>query len=239
MLAISTELAPSLPRPTPAQFLVARRRRRRRPRDRLRTCRSGPRAARGRRDAAINPINAFCASRRTARHRALGRTWTCGQGIYTGLATLVAEELDADWSQVRVEGAAGNPKLYGNLDLGRRHPGHRRLDRASPTPGSATARPAPPRAPCWSQAAAETWDVPAAEITVSNGVLSHALGRSPRLRRARRPAAAQQAVRHEVELKDPCSLEAASATTAAPARFRRQDHGPGSSSRSTSGCRAC
>ena len=28
-----------------------------------------------------------------------------GQGTYTGLPTLVAEELDADWSQMRVDGA--------------------------------------------------------------------------------------------------------------------------------------
>ncbi|MGH6960020.1 MAG: molybdopterin cofactor-binding domain-containing protein, partial [Dongiaceae bacterium] len=41
-----------------------------------------------------------------------------GQGIYTGTATLVAEELDADWAQMRVEGGAGNPKLYGNLAWG-------------------------------------------------------------------------------------------------------------------------
>ena len=32
-----------------------------------------------------------------------------GQGTYTGLATLVAEELDADWSQIRVEGAPAGP----------------------------------------------------------------------------------------------------------------------------------
>src|SRR5690348_14667887 len=31
-----------------------------------------------------------------------------GQGPYTGLATLVAEELDADWSQMRAEGAPAN-----------------------------------------------------------------------------------------------------------------------------------
>ncbi|HMJ49851.1 MAG TPA: xanthine dehydrogenase family protein molybdopterin-binding subunit [Burkholderiales bacterium] len=38
-----------------------------------------------------------------------------GQGTYTGLATLVAEELDASWSQVRVEGAPADAKRYNNL----------------------------------------------------------------------------------------------------------------------------
>ncbi len=41
-----------------------------------------------------------------------------GQGVYTGLATLVAEELDAAWSQVRVEGAPADTKRYANLFMG-------------------------------------------------------------------------------------------------------------------------
>ena len=35
-----------------------------------------------------------------------------GQGPFTGLATLAAEELDADWRQVRAEHAPSNPELY-------------------------------------------------------------------------------------------------------------------------------
>src|SRR5215203_2849607 len=41
-----------------------------------------------------------------------------GQGPYHGLATLVAEELDADWSQMRADGAWGNTQYYGNLTWG-------------------------------------------------------------------------------------------------------------------------
>src|ERR1700730_17783360 len=32
-----------------------------------------------------------------------------GQGPFTGMATLVAEELDADWSQMRADHAPSNP----------------------------------------------------------------------------------------------------------------------------------
>src|SRR5579863_9436264 len=41
-----------------------------------------------------------------------------GQGAYTGIATIVAEELDADWSQVRVESAPADAKRYANLAMG-------------------------------------------------------------------------------------------------------------------------
>ncbi len=41
-----------------------------------------------------------------------------GQGSYNGLATILAEELDADWSLVRVESAPADAKRYANLNMG-------------------------------------------------------------------------------------------------------------------------
>src|SRR5262249_3848698 len=41
-----------------------------------------------------------------------------GQGNTTGLATIVADELDADWAQVRTEFAPANAALYNNLFFG-------------------------------------------------------------------------------------------------------------------------
>src|SRR5437763_10575364 len=44
-----------------------------------------------------------------------------GQGTYTGLATLGAEELDAAWPQVVVDGAPANAALYNDSLLGPIH----------------------------------------------------------------------------------------------------------------------
>jgi isoquinoline 1-oxidoreductase beta subunit len=41
-----------------------------------------------------------------------------GQGAYTGLATVVADELDADWAQIRVESAPADASKYANLAFG-------------------------------------------------------------------------------------------------------------------------
>jgi isoquinoline 1-oxidoreductase subunit beta len=41
-----------------------------------------------------------------------------GQGVTTGLRTIVAEELDAEWGQMRAEFAPADVTLYKNLAFG-------------------------------------------------------------------------------------------------------------------------
>ncbi|MGA3982422.1 molybdopterin cofactor-binding domain-containing protein [Ralstonia nicotianae] len=124
-----------------------------------------------------------------------------GQGTYTGLATIVAEELDAAWSQVRVEGAPADAKRYNNLKFG-----------PFQGTGGSTAI-----ANSWEQlrqagataramlvgAAAKQWQVPANEIRVEDGVVLHSRsGRKANFGQLAR-AAAQQPVPTDVKLKDP------------------------------------
>jgi isoquinoline 1-oxidoreductase beta subunit len=148
-----------------------------------------------------NPINAYLRIAPDGTVTVLSAHMDGGQGIYTGIATLVAEELDADWSQLRVEGAAGNPKLYGNLAWGGAVQG---TGGSSSIPSSweryrragAVAR------AMLVEAAAQAWGVPVAEIQVEKGVLRHASGRSAGFgdfadRAARVPPPA------DVGLKDP------------------------------------
>src|SRR5712672_1578265 len=124
-----------------------------------------------------------------------------GQGTYTGLPALVAEELDADWSQMRAEGAPADASRYNNLFWGP----------AQGTGGSTALANsyeqlrkagAPARAMLVSAAAAR-WNVPASEISVSKGVVFH----KPSARKATfgelAADAATQAVPADVQLKDP------------------------------------
>jgi len=102
----------------------------------------------------------------------LSAQFDTGQGIHTGIASLVAEELDAAWSQMRVEGVAGNTRLYGNVTWGGVMQG---------TGGSSSVvtsfdryRRAGATARAMLVAAAATrWGVPVSEIVVAEGVVSH------------------------------------------------------------------
>ncbi len=99
-----------------------------------------------------------------------------GQGAATGLATLVAEELDAAWDQVRVEFAPSNAKLYNNLQWGpyQGTGGSSAIANAYTQYRSAGAA----AKAMLVAAAAKAWGVPAGEITVSAGKLSHASGKA-------------------------------------------------------------
>ena len=112
-----------------------------------------------------------------------------GQGIHTGLATIVADELDADFDSVRVvnaaNGAGPNGDAYGNPDLGSAF----QLTGASNSMKGIWGRYRLAAAQARARlvaAAADTWDVHADEVEVENGVLRHASGRqaSPSSRRA-------------------------------------------------------
>jgi isoquinoline 1-oxidoreductase beta subunit len=124
-----------------------------------------------------------------------------GQGIYTGTATLVAEELDADWAQMRVEGGAGNPKLYGNLLWGGAIQGTGGSTAVASSFERYRRAGAMARAMLVDAAAAE-WQVPAGEITVANGVVSHGSGRTATFGELAE-AAAKLTPPAEVTLKSP------------------------------------
>jgi isoquinoline 1-oxidoreductase beta subunit len=94
-----------------------------------------------------------------------------GQGTITGLAQLVAEELECDWSKVTTEGISPARNLASKRAWGEMGTGGSRGIRTSQDyvrRGGAVAR------MMLMQAAADQWNVPVTELTVSNGVITHA-----------------------------------------------------------------
>ncbi|WP_343654755.1 xanthine dehydrogenase family protein molybdopterin-binding subunit [Paraburkholderia caribensis] len=124
-----------------------------------------------------------------------------GQGAYTGIATIVAEELDADWSRVRVESAPADAKRYANLAFGT----------IQGTGGSSA------MANSWTQlreagatarvmlvtAAAQQWKVPASELRTERGVVYHDASGKHATYGSLSSAAAALPVPENVALKDP------------------------------------
>jgi isoquinoline 1-oxidoreductase beta subunit len=124
-----------------------------------------------------------------------------GQGAYTGIATIVAEELDADWAQVRVESAPADAKRYANLAFGT----------IQGTGGSSA------MANSWNQlreaggkarsmllaAAAKEWKVPVAELNVERGIVYHAGKKRQAAFGTLVATAVKLPVPDSVQLKDP------------------------------------
>src|ERR1700730_5771637 len=126
-----------------------------------------------------------------------------GQGPFTGMATLVAEELDADWSQMRADHAPSNPVLYKNLLFGVQGTGGSSAIANSYEQMRKVGAAA--RAMLVS-AAAEEWKVPASEITVDNGVIKHPSGKEGRFG-AFADKAMQLPVPADPKLKDPSTFK--------------------------------
>ena len=123
-----------------------------------------------------------------------------GQGTYTGLPTLVAEELDAAWPQIRVQGAPADVKRYANLLIGAQLTGgstaiansFEQMRRAG-----ATAR------AMLVSAAAQRWKVAPDTVTVHEGVVQHRASRRKASFGALAEDAARLPVPDKVTLKDP------------------------------------
>ncbi|MFM0014606.1 xanthine dehydrogenase family protein molybdopterin-binding subunit [Paraburkholderia sediminicola] len=124
-----------------------------------------------------------------------------GQGAYTGIATIVAEELDANWQDVRVESAPADAKRYANLAFGT----------IQGTGGSSA------MANSWMQlreagakaramlvsAAAAQWQVPVSELTTLDGSVHHAATNRTATYGSLASAAARLPVPDTVTLKSP------------------------------------
>ncbi len=98
-----------------------------------------------------------------------------GQGNHAGLAAIVAEELDADWTKVQVEQAPANAKLYANGALGAQLTGGSSAianswDQLRKAGAGARAM--------FVQAAANRWNVAVGEVTVKDSVLTHTSGKT-------------------------------------------------------------
>ena len=123
-----------------------------------------------------------------------------GQGVYTAVAMILAEELDADFSQVTLLHAPPNDKLYGNPVFGIQVTGNSNSIRAFWKPlreAGAGAR------AMLVQAAAQQWQVEAARCTTSNGEVRHAESGRKLGYGALAEAAAKQTPPSQVVLKDP------------------------------------
>ena len=126
-----------------------------------------------------------------------------GQGVYTSLAMILAEELDADWSKVRVDHAPPNEKLYFNPMLGIQATGNSNSIRAFWKPlrqAGATAR------ACLIEAAARSWKVPAAECRTQEGKVIHDRTKRTLAYGALVPGAATITLPKDVPLKDPAAF---------------------------------
>jgi isoquinoline 1-oxidoreductase beta subunit len=160
----------------------------------------GRRAAAAGGNPALFAPNAFLRIDTNGRVTVIAKHVEMGQGAYTGIATVLAEELDADWTQVRVESAPADVKRYANSAFGMQGTGG----------SSAMANSWPQLREAGAKgramlllAASHEWHVPVAELTTNKGVVSHTASGRQATYGALVAKAAALPVPDHVVLKDP------------------------------------
>jgi isoquinoline 1-oxidoreductase beta subunit len=123
-----------------------------------------------------------------------------GQGVYTSIAMILAEELDADLSQLTLQHAPPNDELYGNPTFGLQVTGNSNSIRAFWKPlrnAGASAR------AMLVQAAAKQWQVEPASCKTASGEVTHTESGCKLSYGALALAAGNQTPPKDVPLKDP------------------------------------
>jgi isoquinoline 1-oxidoreductase beta subunit len=144
--------------------------------------------------------NAFIRIDETGRTTLVMPQVEMGQGIYTAVAMMLAEELDADFSSVVVEHAPANEKLYANPAFGIQATGGSTSVRAFWKPlrdAGASAR------AMLVQAAAQQWQIEPSSCTTSKGEVTHTESGRKLSYGALATAAGSQTPPKDVALKDP------------------------------------
>ncbi len=99
-----------------------------------------------------------------------------GQGTFSGLATLVADELDANWADVQGEYAPADAKLYNNLFFGEMQATGGSTGIANSFMQYRTAGAAAKS--MLISAAAKKWNVAPSDVTIDKGVITSKSGKS-------------------------------------------------------------
>ena len=168
----------------------------------------------GTKDTDFGPFGPFIRIAENGEVTVISKHIEFGQGNHAGLAAIVAEELDADWTRVKVEQAAANVKVYANLQQGVQGTGgssaiNNSWEQLRKVGASARAM--------FVSAAADRWKVPTGEIAVKDSVLTHASGKTATFAELL-PAAAKVSPPKSPVLKDPKTF-----TLVGSDRVRRKD----------------